>query len=341
MPGPSSRRAPTRDRYDLHPVPGTGREHALPPPDAGLDPFPDDHHVSAPGDTFAAAYGGERLGAPYDDEEPGVAYAGAEELVVPYGDPLGSAGLSGLVRPGPPRTWRERLDDALAASPGPGRMLAAVVLVAVLGVVAWRVLAPPSPPPEMELPFAEPAAEPASGEEGAAPAGAPGPGGAGAAVTGPGDEIGGEVGAGGEVVVHVAGAVMTPGVQRLPGGARVIDGVDAAGGALPDADLARVNLAAPLVDGQQVYVPRRGEVPPVPLPDAGADGADGAGAGPVDVNQATADQLDELPGVGPATAEAIIAHRDEHGPFASVDDLLDVRGIGEAKLEQLRDLVTV
>ena len=146
--------------------------------------------------------------------------------------------------------------------------------------------------------------------------------------------------------MHVAGAVATPGVRRLPAGARVIDGVDAAGGALPDADLARVNLAAPLVDGQQVYVPRQGEVPPVPLPGTGAAGGAGddpgaTGAGPVDVNRATADQLDELPGVGPATAEAIIAHREEHGPFASVDDLLDVRGIGEAKLEQLRELVTV
>jgi competence protein ComEA len=249
--------------------------------------------------------------------------------------------LRDLVRPAPPRTWRDRLDDVRAAAPPPGRVLAGAVAAVVLGLVGWRLLAPAPPPPEMELPFAEPAAAPAADPGGSEP---DSPTGAAEVPTDPAS--GGEDAAtgvstpAGEVVVHVAGAVATPGVRRLEAGARVIDGVEAAGGALPDADLARVNLAAPLVDGQQVYVPRRGEVPPVPLPGAGTDPA-GSPGGPVDVNSATAEQLDELPGIGPATAEAIIAHRDEHGPFASVDDLLDVRGIGEAKLEQLRDLVTV
>jgi competence protein ComEA len=148
------------------------------------------------------------------------------------------------------------------------------------------------------------------------------------------------------VVVHVVGAVVAPGVQRLPVGARVVDAVEAAGGSTPDADLGRINLAAALADGQQVYVLRMGEAaPPLPV-SGGPGGADGgagaAGAGGlIDVNTASAAQLDELPGVGPTTAEAIVAHRDEHGPFLAVDDLLDVRGIGEAKLEQLRDLVTV
>ncbi|MGH9228428.1 MAG: helix-hairpin-helix domain-containing protein, partial [Acidimicrobiales bacterium] len=144
-----------------------------------------------------------------------------------------------------------------------------------------------------------------------------------------------------ELVVHVAGAVVSPGVRRLPPGSRVIDALDAAGGALPDADLPRINLAAPLVDGEQVYVPKPGEQPPV-VAGAGTGAAGGPVPGPlVDLNTATAELLDTLPGVGPSTAAAIIAHRDENGPFTAVDQLLDVRGIGEAKLEQLRDLVSV
>jgi competence protein ComEA len=151
---------------------------------------------------------------------------------------------------------------------------------------------------------------------------------------------------GAEVVVHVAGAVARPGVQRLVGGDRVIDAVDAAGGAVPDADLGRINLAAPLVDGQQIYVPRVGEVPP---PAVGGTGAIGTTAGgtatapgqPVNLNTASAAELETLPGVGPTTAAAIIAHRETNGPFTAVDQLLDVRGIGDAKLAQLRDLVAV
>ena len=143
----------------------------------------------------------------------------------------------------------------------------------------------------------------------------------------------------GPVVVHVAGAVGAPGVQRLPAGARVIDAVDAAGGLLPDADASRVNLAAELVDGTQVYVPAIGEVAPAAV--AGATATGGEGSGPIDLNIADAVALETLPGVGPATAAAIIDHRERNGPFVSVDGLLEVRGIGEAKLAQLRDLVRV
>jgi competence protein ComEA len=142
----------------------------------------------------------------------------------------------------------------------------------------------------------------------------------------------------GPVVVHVAGAVVRPGVQRLPAGSRVIDAVDAAGGLLPEADAGRVNLAAELVDGTQVYVPAVGEVPPTAAA-ADATGADGGGL--VDLNIADLDALDALPGIGPATATAIIEHRERNGPFASVEGLLEVNGIGEAKLAQLRDLVRV
>lgn len=143
----------------------------------------------------------------------------------------------------------------------------------------------------------------------------------------------------GPVVVHVAGAVNGPGVHELPAGSRVVDAVEASGGLAPDADPGAVNLAATLVDGAQVYVPRVGEVPAGPA--AASPGAEDAASGPVDLNSADATLLDTLPGVGPATAAAIIDHRERHGPFASVDGLLEVRGIGEAKLEAIRDLVRV
>jgi competence protein ComEA len=151
------------------------------------------------------------------------------------------------------------------------------------------------------------------------------------------------------IVVHAAGAVVQPGLYRLPKDARVADLLEAAGGATLETDLDRLNLAAPLADGQRVYVPRHGEaaVPAVGPESGGGAGAAGSGtassapAGPLDLNGATAEQLDTLPGVGPATAAAIVSHRERNGPFASVDGLLDVRGIGPAKLEALRDLVSV
>jgi competence protein ComEA len=144
------------------------------------------------------------------------------------------------------------------------------------------------------------------------------------------------------VVVHVAGAVAAPGVHELPPGSRVVDAIEAAGGLVADADEARINLAAPVADGERVYVPRVGEVEPPPVSGSSGGGDAGEGAtGPVDLNRADEAALDALPGVGPATAAAIIEHRDQIGGFTSVDQLLDVRGIGEAKLEQLRPLVTV
>jgi competence protein ComEA len=141
--------------------------------------------------------------------------------------------------------------------------------------------------------------------------------------------------------VHVAGAVAAPGVHELAAGARVVDAIEAAGGLAADADGSRINLAAPLTDGARVYVPAVGEEPP-PVAVGGLTGdAGSAPAGPVDLNTADAAALEALPGVGPATAAAIIEHRAEIGAFSSVDELLDVPGIGEAKLEALRDLVTV
>lgn len=139
------------------------------------------------------------------------------------------------------------------------------------------------------------------------------------------------------VAVHVAGAVHAPGLVELAEPGRVADAIAAAGGMLADADADRLNLAAPVADGQRVYVPLVGEAA-VPAIDAG-DG--GSGSGPLNLNTATGAQLEGLPGVGPATAAAIVAWRDEHGPFASVNALDDVPGIGPAKLQALFDLVTV
>jgi competence protein ComEA len=140
------------------------------------------------------------------------------------------------------------------------------------------------------------------------------------------------------LVVHVAGWVRRPGVYRLHRGQRVIDAIDAAGGLRPGADLGALNLAAVLTDAQQVLVARA-------APPAAPSGPEApiAPATPalVNVNVATPEELETLPGIGEVLAAAIVAYRDEHGPFTSVDQLMDVSGIGEVTLEEIRDLVTV
>ncbi len=175
--------------------------------------------------------------------------------------------------------------------------------------------------------------------------------GVGSRAASPGTPLSGETGAAGHsstttalkrLLVHVAGAVARPGVYELPEGARVADAVEIAGGAQAEADLDRLNLAAKVADGQRVGVPRKGE----PLDDAGAmasggGSADGSGGGLVNLNTANLAQLETLPGVGPATAAKIVSYRQERGGFKSVRDLLNIRGIGEARFAELRDRVTV
>jgi competence protein ComEA len=138
-------------------------------------------------------------------------------------------------------------------------------------------------------------------------------------------------------VVDVAGAVRRPGVYRLSKGARVADAIERAGGPTRRADVALVNLAAPVADGQQIVVPRR--------PPGGVGGGTttiGPGTapvGPISLSSATVEQLDGLPGIGPVTAEKIVAYRAQHGPFTSVDQLDAIPGIGPARLENLKGLV--
>jgi competence protein ComEA len=147
------------------------------------------------------------------------------------------------------------------------------------------------------------------------------------------------------LTVHVAGAVKSPGVYRLRQGARVNDGVDAAGGATTSADLDSVNLATLVTEGEQIYIPKRGEKPrtitsrpQLSVGDASSIRVTGDGevaARVININLASATQLEQLPGVGPATAKAIVAYREKYGAFNTVEDLLKVRGIGPAKLSEI------
>ncbi len=213
-----------------------------------------------------------------------------------------------------PPSWSSRLPAGWHDHLTAGRLVAGLAAVGTAVVVAVVLLRPPPATAPLVLP----------------PAGATGPGDAGLAppTTRP------------AVTAHVAGAVAHPGVYALPGGARVTDLVMAAGGPTPQADVGGLNLAAPVADGERVWVPVAGEPPPPAVADPGPGGGAPAG-GPVDVNRASVEVLDTLPGVGPATAQAILAYRQEHGPFTAVAQLLDVPGIGPAKLEALRGLVTV
>lgn len=135
------------------------------------------------------------------------------------------------------------------------------------------------------------------------------------------------------LVVHVAGAVAAPGVYELPMGSRVRDAIAAAGGPAEGADLDSLNLAALLSDGEKVHVPKAGEA-------AGSDGA-GAAQGKLNLNSATARQLETLPGIGPVLAERIVAYRQMKGRFTSIRQLLEVEGIGAKKYEAIKGLVTV
>ncbi|GAB3805248.1 hypothetical protein GCM10028798_26750 [Humibacter antri] len=143
--------------------------------------------------------------------------------------------------------------------------------------------------------------------------------------------------------VHVLGAVSRPGLYTLPAGTRVVDAVGAAGGMTSDAEQSGVNLARPLTDGEQLVVPHVGDpVQPDPGGAAGAGAAQGTVAGgKVNLNTATKEQLETLPRVGPAMAAKILTWRTQNGRFTSIDDLMNVSGIGQRTFDGLKDLVSV
>lgn len=273
---------------------------------------------SAEGDELA-----ERLRVRRSASHVAAAYSAA------HGHPLGLAGASGEGggEPGA-RRWALGLRTAAVA----GTAVLVLTLV-VAGVALWprggvEILAAGAEPTAFEAP--DDPLQPAPGP--AAPSGLAG--------SAPPDA------AGATVVVHVVGQVAEPGLVALPAGARVGDALDAAGGATQRADLAAVNLARAVVDGEQVYVPTPGEqVPAVAGAASGggspAESGSGGVSGPVDLNTADATTLETLPGIGPVLAERIVAWREENGPFASVDELGDVSGIGPALLEQLSDAARV
>lgn len=144
----------------------------------------------------------------------------------------------------------------------------------------------------------------------------------------------------GPIQVYVSGAVAKPDVYLVPSGSIVRDAIDAAGGAAPDADLNRINLAQKLSDGQQIYVPRVGEIPTA----APSNGDTGSGqpalTGPININTATAAELEALPRIGPSLAERIVKYREEHGPFPNIEAIMNVAGIGPAIFDDIKDLIT-
>ena len=212
------------------------------------------------------------------------------------------------------------------------RVLAAAIGVLVVVVGAWWVVRVPPPPIDDRIPMASPTATTS-------------------AVAMQSSAI---------LIVHVTGAVREPGVFRLPSSARVVDAVAAAGGTTPMADTVAVNFAATLVDGAQVFIPLRGRsttttlqhprpgvnLPPTPIATtpipvvSPPTGTSPSGA-VVNLNSASLAELDSLPGIGPSTAQAIIDYRVVKGRFKSVEDLLNVRGIGQAKLAAIRSRVSV
>ena len=255
-----------------------------------------------------------------------------------------------------PAGWRARLERLLD---GVARQRVAVVCIALLALAAagflWLTAQPRAadPPPVsaagssgsgLVLPRVGAAEGTGAGAGGGAGSGAAGSAGAAAGAVGsPG------MAAGATLAVDVVGRVRHPGLVRLAQGSRVVDAIEAAGGTTAGAELEAVNLARKVVDGEQIRIPRHGEAPPAAGGAAPATGAapaagDPGGAGqpgvPIDLNTATAEQLDTLPGIGEVTANQIIAYRTEH-PFRSVDDLRQVPGIGDRRFDLLKDLVTV
>lgn len=238
--------------------------------------------------------------------------------------------------------WPEIRDRAQhwIAFVGPRRLLSASLIGACALGVGWLLVRPSGPPIESTVPRVS-----GAGASVIAPTVAPAPS---------------------TVKVHVTGSVKTPGVYELSATARVIDAVNAAGGATSSADLQLINLAQTIVDAEQVFVPShshrtskstvaprlrptRTTQPPVTVPGAippidsvsGTTIVPSVSSGKININSASSEQLDTLPGVGPSTARAIISYRTQKGPFKKTSDLMNVPGIGQAKYDAMRSQVTV
>ena len=216
---------------------------------------------------------------------------------------------------------------------GASRLIGSVLSVAFVGVAGWWLVQTPPPPPEASLSFASTTI----------------------ATSATIDVSASSINATPQIItVHVAGAVKNPGVYRLKYGSRINDGIVAAGGAITAANLDVINLATVLNEGEQIYVPKRGEKPhtitnrPQVGDVGGATGVGGAGGATggatgivgaasqlININLASVIELEQLPGVGPSTAKAIVAYREKFGAFLKVEDLLKVRGIGPAKLSEI------
>jgi competence protein ComEA len=276
-----------------------------------------------PPQSFGAAAGSSPSGPPAaslraspDVPDPGSADGWSEEADAPWAGDRGAGDVEGGRAGNGGRIGRLRIDPGL-----PGvRVLALTGLLAALlaGAYLWWSRPEPRPAPQ---PIVRPAAQPAI----ATPASGSTPS--------PSQST---------LVVDVAGKVRHPGVVSLPSGARVIDAIKEAGGVRPGAKTGTLNLARRVVDGEQILVGVNATPAPA-LPPAGTSGPPGTAVSgtPLDLNSATAAQLDQLPGVGPVLAQRIVDYRTQHGGFRSVDELRQVSGIGDAKYADVKALVRV
>ncbi|WP_371682314.1 helix-hairpin-helix domain-containing protein [Micromonospora sp. WMMA2032] len=294
------------------PEPGAPRRvpaHPIPVPKPGGPRRVPAHPIPVP------KPGGPRRGRP----EPGPTPLSGADPASGEADPDSSEARS----PGEPtRGPASRLPGPGAFDPGRRgvRALAAVAALVVLAAALWAWRSRPTAEPVGPV----------------APAGVAGE--ATREAAGATTEAAAPAAPSGQVVVAVAGKVRRPGLVRLPAGARLADAVEAAGGALPGVDVALLNPARRVTDGELILV---GVTAPPGQPAPGPAAGGGPPAGPVNLNSATLAQLDALPGVGPVLAQRILDHREQHGAFRSVSDLRQVEGIGDARYEQLKDLVTV
>jgi competence protein ComEA len=217
------------------------------------------------------------------------------------------------VNPPSPDSWRPKprwslrdLDERAKkwlAYLGWHRIVFSAMFLIVLALVGAWLFHTPRQPVEQSIPFASPSTNPPSSKL---------------------------------AVVYVTGAVSKPGIYSLKTSARLFEAIFLAGGFADDADQTAINLAAQVVDGVQIFVPRIGEAPRLIQP-----GSSSVGTGKVSLNSASSAELEQLPGIGPATAAAIIKWREDNGPFTSVDELLEVTGIGDSKLDAIRELISL